>query len=187
MTFRQARLHQLFGGLPMLTTSSRPASIGLAVGSLAVLAGCQAGDVAVTVENESMDNSMATESSDVAEAPEVAEPTAPAGPLADGTYTVTGGYQAPSGAETIVVTVSVADGIVTAATVDPQSSNSTSSRYQGQFAGGIAEEVVGKPLAEVDVVRVAGSSLTGRGFNEALDQIRSEAQAADRSSSSYSY
>ena len=170
----------------MLTTSSRPAALGLAVGSLAVIAGCQAGDVSVTVDSDALDETT-TDSTEIMEAPETADQAATLGPLADGTYTVTGGYQAPSGQESVRVTVSIADGIVTAATVEPQASNSTSSRYQGQFAGGVADEVVGKPLAEIDITRVAGSSLTGRGFNEAMDQIRSEAQAADSSSSSSSY
>lgn len=171
----------------MLTTSSRPAALGLAVGSLAVIAGCQAGDVTVTADSDTLDDTAATDSTEVMEAPEPADEPRMLGPAADGTYTVTGGYQSPNGAETIVVTVSVADGIITQATVEPQATNSTSARYQGQFAGGVADEVVGKSLAEVDVTRVAGSSLTGRGFNEAMDQIRSEAQAADSSSSSSSY
>jgi len=170
----------------MLTTSSRPAALGLTVGSLAVLAGCQAGDVSVTVDSDVLDDTTAADSMEVTEAPEATDELATLGPIADGTYTVTGGYQSPNGAETIVVTVSVADGIVTEAIVEPQATNDTSSRYQGQFAGGIADEVVGKSLAEVDVTRVAGSSLTGRGFNEAMDQIRSEAQAADSSSSTSS-
>jgi len=167
-------------------TPSRPAAIGLAVGSLAVLAGCQAGDVSITVANEEPEDTATTDSMEVMEAPEAPDQPVDLGPLADGTYTVTGGYQSPNGPETVVVTLSIADGIVTEAVVEPQATNATSSRYQGQFAEGIAEEVVGKPLAEVEVTRVAGSSLTGRGFNEALDQIRSEAQAADTSSSSSS-
>ena len=171
----------------MLTLSSRSAALGLAVGSLAVLAGCQSGDVSVTVESDVLDDAATTDSTEVVEAPEKADPPAALGPVADGTYTVTGGYQSPNGPETVVVTVSVADGIITEASVAPQASNATSSRYQGQFAGGIADEVVGKPLAQVEVSRVAGSSLTGRGFNEAMDQIRAEAQASDSSSSSSSY
>jgi hypothetical protein len=171
----------------MLTTSSRPAAIGLTVGSLAVLAGCQAGNMPATVGNDTLDDNTVANSNEVVEAPDTEAAPVVIGPLADGTYTVTGGYQSPGGPETIGVTVSVANGVVTAVEVAPQAINDTSSRYQGQFAGGIAGEIVGKPLAEVEVTRVAGSSLTGRGFNEALDQIRSEAQAADSSSSSSSY
>lgn len=171
----------------MLTTTSRPAALSLAVGSLAVFAGCQAGDVSVTVDGDTLDNSTSADSTEVTEAPDAVDQSAALGPVADGTYTVTGGYQSPNGPETVVVTVSIADGIVTSASVQPQATNSTSSRYQGQFAGGIADEVVGKPLTQVEVTRVAGSSLTGRGFNEAMDQIRQEAQAAASSSSSSSY
>jgi len=171
----------------MLTTSSRPAAFGLAVGSLGVLAGCQAGDVSVTVDSDALDGTVSSDTTEVLESPEAPEQSAAMGPFADGTYTATGGYRSPNGSETIIVTVSVADGIVTEATVDPQATNSSSVRYQGEFAGGFAGEVVDKPLAEVEVTRVAGSSLTGRGFNEAMDQIRSEAQAANGSTSSSSY
>jgi hypothetical protein len=174
----------------MLTTTSRPAALGLAVGSLAVLAGCQAGDMSVTATTDELDDTAAADQAEVVESSEAPDQPAALGPLADGTYTVIGGYQSPADAaetETIVVTLSIIDGIITEAVVQPQASHPTSRRYQDQFAGGVAEKVVDKPLAEVEVTRVAGSSLTGRGFNEALDQIRAQAQASDTSSSSSSY
>jgi hypothetical protein len=170
----------------MLTTSSRPAALGLAVGSLAVLAGCQAGDVTVTVGNETPDDTTATDTMEVMDVPEVDEQPAVLGPLADGTYTVTGGYQSPNGSESIGVTITIVDGIITEAEVDSFATQGTSNRYQSQFAGGIADEVVGKPLADVQVSRVAGSSLTGGGFNRALDEIRTLAQAADSAATSSS-
>ncbi|KQP27893.1 hypothetical protein ASF38_03500 [Aeromicrobium sp. Leaf272] len=61
-------------------------------------------------------------------------------------------------------------------TVTPKASG-TSKQYQEKFAGGIADEIVGKNIDDIDVSKVAGSSLTSGGFNEAVDQIKSEAQA----------
>lgn len=165
----------------MSSALQRPAFFGLAVGSLAVVAGCQAGDVAGTVGGDNAVDPAVTEPAEMTQTPD--DVATAIGPLADGTYTAVGNYQSPNGQETVLVTISISDGVVTAADVDPQATNSTSSRYQGQFAGGIADEVVGKPVAELDVTRIAGSSLTGRGFNEALEEIRSEAAANAAASS----
>jgi uncharacterized protein with FMN-binding domain len=166
----------------MMTLKSRPLQISFALGSLAVLGGCQAGNVAVSIGDDALEDVASPETTEITEdvttpADSPDAPSAALGPFNDGTYEVTGGYQSPNGPETVVVSLSVVDGVVTQATVTPQATNSTSTRYQGQFAGGIAEEVVGVPLAELDVTRVAGSSLTGRGFNEALEQIRAQAHS----------
>jgi membrane-associated protease RseP (regulator of RpoE activity) len=160
----------------MMSMSSRPAHLGLALGSLAVLTGCQAGDVALTVGDDPVDQATGPSSSDttVEAAPSESAPepvtTLPA--LTDGSYEATGGYQSPNGPETILVSVEVSGGVVTQVTVTPQASSSTSSRYQGMFAGGIAEEIIGQPIDGLQVSRVAGSSLTGGGFNDALNQMR---------------
>ena len=45
------------------------------------------------------------------------------------------------------------------------------------FAGGIADEVVGKSIASLTVSTVAGSSLTSLGFNKAIDTIKADAKA----------
>ncbi len=50
-------------------------------------------------------------------------------------------------------------------------------RYQGEFIDGIADEVVGKPIDELNVSRVAGSSLTSGGFNDAVASIKEQAAA----------
>jgi major membrane immunogen (membrane-anchored lipoprotein) len=170
----------------MRSTSSRPAAIGLTIGSLALLAGCQASDVAATVEDDVQDEVATTESAEVAEVPEVEQEEIAVGPLADGTYSATGGYRSPNGSESIGVTVTIVDGVITDVFVDAFATQGTSNRYQSQFASGIAEQVVDKPLADVQVSRVAGSSLTAGGFNQALDEIRALAQAADSSATTSS-
>jgi uncharacterized protein with FMN-binding domain len=73
--------------------------------------------------------------------------------------------------------VTLADDTVTAVTVtgDPQARESQ--QYQGQFIGGISDEVVGKKIDEIKVSRVAGSSLTSGGFNQAIEEIKTEAKS----------
>jgi hypothetical protein len=58
---------------------------------------------------------------------------------------------------------------------DPQARESQD--YQSQFIGGIADAVVGKDIDQISVSRVAGSSLTSGGFNDAIETIKSEAAA----------
>ena len=96
---------------------------------------------------------------------------------ADGTYTAEGSYATPETVETISVTVTLADGVITAVEVEGDPQRPESVQYQGQFVGGIADVVVGQPIDEIQVSRVAGSSLTSGGFTEAIDAIKAEAAA----------
>ncbi|QEW03672.1 hypothetical protein [Microbacterium lushaniae] len=95
----------------------------------------------------------------------------------DGTYTAEGSYRTPETTETIEVTLTLADDVITAVEVagDPQAPQSV--QYQGRFIGGISDEVVGRDIDEISVSRVAGSSLTSGGFNEAIEVIKAEAAA----------
>ena len=94
---------------------------------------------------------------------------------ADGTYEATGTYTSPNGQEEVDVSITLESDVITAVTVTPQASNPNSVRYQNEFADGIAAVVVGQDIDEISVSRVAGSSLTSGGFNEAVDTIKSEA------------
>lgn len=96
----------------------------------------------------------------------------------DGTYTADGAYQTPETIEQISVTLTLADGVVTDVSVtgDPQARETE--QYQGVFVSNIAQEVVGVAIDELDVDRVAGSSLTSSGFNEAVEDIKAQASAA---------
>ena len=146
--------------------------------SLVALAGCQSPPATPEAEAEPAEPTVNETSEVVEEAAEVTEPSAAAASYADGSYQATGDYQSPNGAETIEVSVTVSGGVIDSIEVVPQATNSTSTRYQGMFAGGIANEVVGKSLDEADVSRVAGSSLTSGGFAEALEAIRQDAKAS---------
>jgi len=92
---------------------------------------------------------------------------------ADGEYTARGWYGGlPSSIE---VAVTLDDGVITDAEVTPQATDPTSLDYQERFAAAVPGLVEGRPVDEVNLDRVAGSSGTPDGFNEALDRIKDEA------------
>jgi len=95
----------------------------------------------------------------------------------DGTYTETGSYSSPGGRESIEVTLTVAGDIITSATVTANATSGEAKQYQADFISGFKDLVVGKDIDEVNLSRVAGSSLTSNGFNAALESIKADAQA----------
>lgn len=99
------------------------------------------------------------------------------GTYTDGTYTESGDYEAPSGAETVEVTVTLADGIITDVTVVGDATDPTAQSRQAQFIAGIADIVEGKNIDDLDVQKVGGSSLTSGGFNVAIEAIKADAAA----------
>lgn len=99
------------------------------------------------------------------------------GAYADGTYTADGSYATPESVETITVTVTLEDDVITDVEVTGNPTKRESEQYQSKFIGGISAEVVGKNIDEISVSRVAGSSLTSGGFNEAIQAIKAEAAA----------
>ena len=94
----------------------------------------------------------------------------------DGTYSATGSYQAPSGTESIQVSLTVQGNVVTNVVVTPNAVNPMSARWQAKFVSGVSQAVVGKNLNEVNLTQVSGSSLTPKGFNSAVDQIKAQAK-----------
>jgi hypothetical protein len=104
-----------------------------------------------------------------------ADGSADGGSYADGTYTAKGSYATPEAIESITVTVTLVDDVITDVEVEGAPTRPESSTFQGMFIGGIADQVVGKDIDEISVSRVAGSSLTSGGFNGAIEQIRAEA------------
>lgn len=99
------------------------------------------------------------------------------GDYADGTYTETGDYTSPNGAEQVEVTLTLASNVITDVTVVGFGESPNSKQFQGEFIGGIADEVVGKNIDELSVDKVAGSSLTSGGFNNAVEAIKADALA----------
>ncbi|CAD5995994.1 FMN-binding protein [Agreia sp. COWG] len=95
----------------------------------------------------------------------------------DGEYKAEGSYTSPGGPEKVGVSLTLAGDVITAVTVTPESENPNGKKYQGEFADGISSVVVGKSIDDIKVSKVAGSSLTSGGFNDAVDQIKAEATA----------
>lgn len=96
--------------------------------------------------------------------------------LKDGTYTAEGSYFTPGGTEKIGVTITISNETITSVSIEQKPAASDSRRYQSLFANGINSEVVGKNIKDINVGRVNGSSLTGKGFNAALDIIEALAK-----------
>lgn len=147
---------------PLRVRSLRAGAAAASVAGIALLAGC-AGSPAASTDDPS--NTPAANGGG----------TSGSGSYADGTYTAEGSYATPESVETVTVTVTLADDVVTAVDVSGNPTKRESEQYQGQFIGGISAEVVGKNIDDVSVSRVAGSSLTSGGFTEALDAIKAEA------------
>ena len=93
---------------------------------------------------------------------------------ADGEYTATGQYGGlPS---SITVTATLSNNVITAVEVTPHATDPTSLDYQERFADAVPVEVVGKPIDEVRVGRLAGSSGTPNGFNAAIQRIKEQSR-----------
>jgi uncharacterized protein with FMN-binding domain len=102
---------------------------------------------------------------------------ASAGTYKDGEYDAEASYSNPAGQSKVEVELTLADNKITEVKVTPEAENSTSKQFQQKFASGISGEVVGKSLDELNVSKVAGSSLTSAGFNAAIDDIKADAKA----------
>lgn len=93
----------------------------------------------------------------------------------DGTYSADGTYVSPNGTETVGVELTIESDTVTAVDITTHPTNPNTEKFQGEFAGGVASQIVGKKIDELNVSKVAGSSLTSGGFNDALEEIKAEA------------
>ena len=95
----------------------------------------------------------------------------------DGTYSATGSYMSPGGPDQVKVTVALTNDIITSILFTPEPGDNNSAKYQNIFATNYKQYVIGKNIADVYLTKVSGSSLTSKGFNDALAQIKSQAQA----------
>ena len=59
----------------------------------------------------------------------------------------------------------------------PHATDPTAKGMQANFAGGIADQVVGQDIDQLNVTRVSGSSLTSGGFKIAIAAIKEDALA----------
>ncbi len=136
------------------------------------LAGTVAGCAPSAQQPAAQETPQETQSSS---APSSATGSGSAAGYKDGTYSADGNYTSPNGTETVGVQLTLANGTVSAVEITQHPSNPNTRKFQGEFAGGIADQVVGKSLDEIKVSKVAGSSLTSGGFNQAVEAIKTQA------------
>jgi uncharacterized protein with FMN-binding domain len=91
----------------------------------------------------------------------------------DGEYEAKGWYG--GGPSSIDVALTLRDDRITQVEVTTNATNPTSLDYQERFAAAVPDAVVGRPIDELRVGRLSGSSSTPAGFNDALAKIRREA------------
>lgn len=84
---------------------------------------------------------------------------------ANGVYTATGEYGGQPSHNTVKVTLK--DGVVTTVNVTPHAHVPRSLELQRAFAAAVPKVVVGKRIDQVSVEKLAGSSGTPKGFNDA--------------------
>lgn len=96
----------------------------------------------------------------------------------DGEYTATGNYTSPAQQEEVEITLTLENGLVTDAVFNGKGVHETTKKMQGLFSQGFTEEVVGKPIDEINLTVVNGSSLTPKGFMDALEKVKEEAAQA---------
>ena len=95
------------------------------------------------------------------------------GKYEDGEYTVEGRYS--GGSKSIIVKVELHDDKIRKVAVTPNTTIRMSLNLQKRFAEAVPEVVVGQPIDEVHLDKLAGSSKTTQGFNDALEKVKSEA------------
>lgn len=94
----------------------------------------------------------------------------------DGTYTSTGTYNTPGGREEVAVSVTLKDGKVASSSVTAEANAPTSKQFQEEFINNYKQFVTGKSIDSLKLSKVSGSSLTGTGFNAAIEKIKADAK-----------
>lgn len=89
----------------------------------------------------------------------------------DGEYTVEGQY----GSKSIIVKLELSNDEIKHVEVTPNTAIKMSLGLQKKFAAAVPEEVIGKPIDSIHLDKLAGSSKTTQGFNDALEKIKAEA------------
>ena len=95
----------------------------------------------------------------------------------NGGYLAEGVYESPGGETKIGVSLTLVNDVVEEVSFESRTENPTSLKFQGEFAGGFEELVVGKNIDEISIDKVAGSSLTPIGFRDALEKIKAQAKS----------
>ena len=95
----------------------------------------------------------------------------------DGEYTQAGDYTSPGGAEQIDVDLTLKNDIIVDAKVTSKAEKPKSKFMQGVFVENYKQYVIGKNINDLKLSKVAGSSLTPQGFNDAVEKIKAQAKS----------
>ena len=95
----------------------------------------------------------------------------------DGVYSSNGVYTSPGGQEQIVVKLTLEGGAIKDINVTSLATRPESKKNQQKFISGYKTLVVGKNIDDVVLDKVSGSSLTPKGFNDAIEKIKIQASA----------
>ena len=96
--------------------------------------------------------------------------------FSDGTYTVEDAYFVMAGlSEPMRTTITLADGVITDASVAFDTQDIHSEYHQRDFSAVYKTQVIGAEITDVPFSRIGGASLTTGGFNDALEKIMSQA------------
>lgn len=155
------------------------AIIGIIVIVVAGIIGYQSMNKSATTANTTTNEQVTQPTSQSGEAtqPSAAMEKTEASAYKDGTYTAVGNYTSPGGAEELGVTLTIADGVVTDSQVEVKATRPISKTRQTDFAEHYKDMVVGKNLDDLSLGKVSGSSLSPKGFNDAVEKIKQEAQS----------
>ncbi|OGD81617.1 hypothetical protein A2572_04545 [Candidatus Collierbacteria bacterium RIFOXYD1_FULL_40_9] len=91
--------------------------------------------------------------------------------IADGVYEATGEYTSPAGPEVVPIKLTLKDGVIESIEFNQKATNPNTIKFQGMFKEGYKTLVVGKKITDVKLDKVSGSSLTPKGFNDAIQKI----------------
>jgi uncharacterized protein with FMN-binding domain len=95
----------------------------------------------------------------------------------NGTYTAEGNYISPGGDEQILVKLTLKDEVIKDSQVESKAVRPSSKKFQKIFIENYKQFVIGKKIDEIKLDKVSGSSLTPKGFNDALEKIKKEAKS----------
>jgi hypothetical protein len=96
--------------------------------------------------------------------------------IADGTYVDNEDYMSPGGLDTIEVTLSVDNDIVTAVDIKAIVADKTSQNYINKVDAALPDLVIGKSISEIQNLpkQISGSSLTTAAFKKQVQQFIAE-------------
>jgi uncharacterized protein with FMN-binding domain len=145
-----------------------------------LVAGCSPSEVQPSPTVPTTDEAGSSTSEAASSAPKATQSeaaTVPSRKYKNGTFSGVGHYISPAGPEEIHISLTLKDDVIADATFIAESKNPKSQNYQKLFSEGFKVQVVGKSIDSLSLTVVNGSSLTPKGFMDAVEAIQVEAKA----------